>query len=312
MTQLATPILLTGATGFIGARLARQLVAQGADVAALVLPGERAQLPTGVHPYLGDVTDSVCVSRIVNTVQPGLIMHLAAVGITRPNLPFSEALRVNVGGMVNVLEAARERDCVQRIVAVGSSYEYGARRAEEGIDPFNAYSASKVAAWACARAAHNAWGAPVVWVRPFQVYGPGQRETALIPAAIHAALTGADFPMTAGEQQRDFIYVDDVVAGLLAAATTLNIEGQALDLGTDTLHRICDVVAKIWQLTDAHGKMQPGALAYRPGEVPTIPADAARARRLTGWAARVSLEAGLSQTIAALREQYVLEAYNVQ
>ena len=302
MALPAQPILLTGATGFIGTRLARQLVGLGADVAALVLPEERTQLPTGVHPYVGDVTDSVSVSRTLHTVRPGAIIHLAAIGITHPNLPLTEALRVNVGGMVNVLDAVRGLDCVQRIVAVGSSYEYGARRAAEGIDPFNAYSASKVAAWACVRAAYNAWDAPVVWVRPFQVYGPGQRETALIPAAIRAALTGADFPMTAGEQQRDFIYVDDVVEGLLAAATTSNIEGQTFDLGTEVLHRICDVVAEIWQLTDAQGTMLPGALAYRPGEVPAIPADAARTRRLIGWSAHVDLQQGLQRTIAAMRD----------
>ena len=307
MQHLAPPVLLTGATGFIGSRLARQLVTQGADVTALVLPDEQAQLPAGVRSYVGDVADAACVSHILNTVQPGLIMHLAAIGITRPNLPLAQALHVNVGGMVNVLESARELDCVQRIVAVGSSYEYGARRTEEGankwhsLDPFNAYSASKVAAWACARAAYNAWGAPIVWVRPFQVYGPGQRETALIPAAIRAALAGNDFPMTAGEQQRDFIYVDDVIAGLLVAAITPDIEGQTLDLGTETLHRICDVVAMIWELTEAQGAMQLGALAYRPGEVPAIPADTARTRQLTGWAARVNLAEGLPLTIAAMR-----------
>ena len=75
-------------------------------------------------------------------------------------------------------------DFVRRVVVIGTSYEYGARRSDDGLDPFNTYSASKVAAWAFARAAYNAWGLPVVSVRPFQVYGPGQRSEALVPAAI--------------------------------------------------------------------------------------------------------------------------------
>lgn len=300
--ELSTPVFLTGATGFIGRRLAKRLVAAGADVTALVLPGETALLPDGVCALTGDVTIPEMVTGAIATAQPALIIHLAAVGITNPDLPFTAACDVNVGGVINILDAARHVKTVHRIVLVGSSYEYGARRADDGLDPFNAYSASKVAAWAFARAAFNAWGAPVVWTRLFQVYGPGQREQALIPAAIQAALSGEDFRMTAGEQQRDFIFVEDVVEGLLAAAATTGIEGHALDLGAGQLHRIRAVVERIWALSGAQGEILAGALPYRPGEVPAIPADVDRTRRLTGWEARVALETGLQETIEVMRE----------
>ncbi|MFN2282965.1 MAG: NAD-dependent epimerase/dehydratase family protein [Anaerolineae bacterium] len=300
--QPTTPIFLTGATGFIGRRLAKRLVAAGADVAALVLPGETALLPDGVRALTGDVTIPETVTEAIATAQPALIIHLAAVGITNPDLPFTAACDVNVGGVINILDAARHVEAVRRIVLVGSSYEYGARRADDGLDPFNAYSASKVAAWAFARAAYNAWGAPVVWMRLFQVYGPGQREKALIPAAIQAALNDEDFRMTAGEQQRDFIFVEDVVEGLLAAATAPGIEGRALDIGTGQLHRIRAVVERIWALSSARRKILAGALPYRPGEVSAIPADVDRTRRLTGWASQVALETGLQKTIEAMRD----------
>ena len=301
-SQLTTPIFLTGATGFIGRRLAKRLVAAGADVAALVLPGETALLPDGVRALTGDVTIPETVTEAIATAQPALIIHLAAVGITNPDLPFTAACDVNVGGVINILDAARHVEAVRRIVLVGSSYEYGARRADDGLDPFNAYSASKVAAWAFARAAYNAWGAPVVWMRLFQVYGPGQREKALIPAAIQAALNDEDFRMTAGEQQRDFIFVEDVVEGLLAAATAPGIEGRALDIGTGQLHRIRAVVERIWALSSARRQILAGALPYRPGEVSAIPADVDRTRRLTGWASQVALETGLQKTIEAMRD----------
>ncbi|MGC9396824.1 MAG: NAD-dependent epimerase/dehydratase family protein [Anaerolineae bacterium] len=300
--ELSTPVFLTGATGFIGRRLAKRLVAAGADVTALVLPGETALLPDGVRALTGDVTLPETVTEAMTTAQPALIIHLAAVGITNPDLPFTAACDVNVGGVINILNAARHAEMVRRIVLVGSSYEYGARRTDDGLDPFNAYSASKVAAWAFARAAYNAWGAPVVWMRLFQVYGPGQREKALIPAAIQAALNGEDFRMTAGEQQRDFIFVEDVVEGLLAAATAPGIEGRALDIGTGQLHRIRAVVERIWTLSGARRKILAGALPYRPGEVPAIPADVDRTRRLTGWKSQVELEAGLQKTIEAMRD----------
>jgi len=300
--ELSTPIFLTGATGFIGRRLVERLVAAGADVTALVLPSEAALLPEGVRALTGDITIQETVAEALAEAQPALIIHLAAIGITNPDLPFTAACAVNVGGVINVLEAARAVPNVQRIILVGSSYEYGARRSDDGLDPFNAYSASKVAAWAFARAAYNAWGAPAVWMRLFQVYGPGQREQALIPAAIRAALNGDDFRMTAGEQQRDFIFVEDVVAGLLAAAVAPGIEGRALDVGSGQLHRIHSVIERIWALSHARGRILAGALPYRPGEVPAILADVDRTRRLTGWEARTRLEEGLQHTIMGMRD----------
>ncbi len=273
------------------------MVAAGADVTALVLPGEEHLLPEGARALPGDITLPATVTEAIAATQPALIVHLAAIGITNPDLPFTAACDVNVGGVINVLDAVRQSETVRRIVLVGSSYEYGARRADDGLDPFNAYSASKVAAWAFTQAAYNAWGAPVVWMRLFQVYGPGQREQALIPAAIRAALSGDDFRMTAGEQQRDFIFVEDVVDGLLAAATAPGIEGRALDVGTGQLHRIRAVVERIWALSGACGRILAGALPYRPGEVPAIPSNVDRTRRLTGWEARTGLEEGLQQTI---------------
>lgn len=301
-SELATSVFLTGATGFIGGRLTRRLLAAGAAVSALTLPDEAALLPAGARALIGDITDSATVTEALRAVRPAVVIHLAAIGITQPHLPLDVAFRVNVGGTINVLQAAREVG-VQRVVMAGSSYEYGARRGAEGLDPFNAYSASKVAAWACARAAYNTWGAPVVWLRLFQVYGPGQRNAALVPAAIRAALRGADFPMTGGDQQRDFIFVDDVVDGFLAVLTAPQVGGCAFDLGTETLRRVRDVVALIWQLTGARGQMRPGALPYRPGEVPAIPANAARTHQVLGWQAQVTLEEGLQKTIEEMRDR---------
>jgi nucleoside-diphosphate-sugar epimerase len=143
----------------------------------------------------------------------------------------------------------------------------------------------------------RAHGLPVVTVRPFQVYGPGQIPHTLIPAAIRAALDGEDLTMTPGEQRRDFIYVEDVVEGMLAAAQAPGIEGQSLDLGTGQAHTVRQVVERVWAMTGAQGHILPGALPYRPGEVMRLTADAERTAHLTGWRARVGLEEGLRRTI---------------
>jgi nucleoside-diphosphate-sugar epimerase len=107
--------------------------------------------------------------------------------------------------------------------------------------------------------------------------------------------------------------VDDVVAGMLAAADAPGVEGQSLDLGTGQAHTIRQVVGRIWAMVEARGQMLPGALPYRRGEAMHLVADAARTARLTGWRARVGLEEGLQRAVAWVGEgcagSVVLERY---
>jgi nucleoside-diphosphate-sugar epimerase len=296
-------VLVTGAAGFIGQRLVKCLVEAGARVWAGLAPDEApesvAALTAQVEQKVFDLRDAGAVQTAVTEAAPQVVFHLAAVGVTDPKINPALALEVNVRGTVNLLEAVKERG-VERVVLVGTCYEYGARESVEGLDPFNAYAASKVAAWAFGRMYWRAYGLPVVTVRPFQVYGPGQPARTLIPAAIDAALAGRDFPMTPGEQERDFIFVEDVVAGMLATAEEPGIEGESLDLGTGLVHSAQRVVERIWAMTAAPGRVLLGALPYRPGAVMHSVADADRTARLTGWRAQVGLEDGLRRTVEAI------------
>ncbi len=293
-------VLVTGATGFIGQRLVQWLVEAGARVCAGVAPDEKpervAGLPGQAQRLIFDIRDAGAVQAAASEAAPQVVFHLAAAGVTDPGIEPLAALAVNTGGTLHLLEALRGRN-VRCVVLVGTSYEYGAREGAEGLDPFNAYAASKVAAWAFGRMYWRAHGLPVVTARPFQVYGPGQPVHMLVPAAIRAALAGEDFPMTPGEQRRDFIYVEDVVEALLASTTAPGIGGESIDLGTGQTCLVRQAVERIWEMTEAQGRILVGALSYRPGEVMHLAADADLTARLTGWRARVGLEEGLRRTI---------------
>ncbi|MCP4544696.1 MAG: NAD(P)-dependent oxidoreductase [Chloroflexi bacterium] len=305
-------VLVTGAAGFIGQRLVQRLVDAGAQVYAGVAPDENPEqvdaLPTQAQRLRFDLRDAKAVQAAVVQAVPQIIIHLAAVGATNPGVDPVLALAVNAGGALHLLDALKQQaskdDHTRRVVLVGTCYEYGARKAREGVgcfDPFNTYAASKVAAWAFGRAYWREHGLPTVTVRPFQVYGPGQASHTLISAAVRAALAGNDFSMTLGEQQRDFIYVDDIVEGMLAAATSLGIEGHSLDLGTGHVHLMREVIERIWTMTSARGRIMAGALPYRSGEVMHLVADADHTARLTGWRAQVGLEEGLRCTIETIK-----------
>ena len=297
-------VLITGATGFIGRHLVRRLSGARAQIFAAASPSHGpAPRPAETKPTLQrlafDIRDAVAVRSTLDEVKPDIVFHLAAVGVTNPSVDPMLALMVNGGGVINLLEGLRGRR-MERVVLVGTCHEYGASTEDGGLDPRNAYSASKVAAWAFGRMYWRAHRLPVTTVRPFQVYGPGQSERALIPSAVKAALTGEDFPMTPGKQVRDFVFVEDVVDGMLAAALSDAAEGKSLDLGTGRGSTVLHAVERIWQLTKAKGQIRAGALSYRTGAAMNLVADADRTYQETGWRARTFLEEGLQATVHQL------------
>jgi nucleoside-diphosphate-sugar epimerase len=138
-----------------------------------------------------------------------------------------------------------------------------------------------------------------VTVRPFAVYGPGQAEHTFIPACIRAARMGADFRMSPGEQGRDWIYVSDVVEGILRAAAMPEAIGSTFNLCTGHETALYDVARAIVSEMGDPIAIQRGALPYREGEILHLVGDNARARAVLGWEPSVSLADGLRRTIAA-------------
>jgi len=303
-------VLITGAAGFIGRRLTFALAQAGADVTIVELPSADlaplhqllaadATTASRVHHYPLDIRDRATLQSHVSRIAPAYVFHLAAVGVTDPFLDLDLALSVNLSGAVCLFQACFDRPPTEtppiRLVHTGTPYEFG----ECGREPYplNPYGASKAAAFALARMYHRTRNWPIVTVRPFQVYGPGQPELALIPAAIRAARTGRSFPMTGGEQERDFVHVDDVVRGYLRAAF-FGRDGQSYDLGWGQTHTLRHVITRLYQLMGTAAIPDFGALPYRPGEVRWLPADPHPAAQDLGWQPVISLDQGLALTAA--------------
>jgi nucleoside-diphosphate-sugar epimerase len=178
-------------------------------------------------------------------------------------------------------------------VHTGTPYERG--DLDQEIGPINPYAASKAAAFAVARMFQRTKGWPIVTVRPFQVYGPGQPEPALIPSAIAAVRAGEVFRMTGGEQRRDFIYVDDLVRGYLLAAL-MGVDGHSYDLGWGVSQSLKSVIHQLFRVMEAKQEPLFGVLPYRPGELWDLRADIGAATEELDWSPRVRLEQGLTRT----------------
>jgi CDP-6-deoxy-D-xylo-4-hexulose-3-dehydrase len=291
-------VLVTGGTGFIGSHLVRRLVREGANIVLLVpdTDVERIQdVLNQVALYEIDIRTEGAVRAVLQQSSPEIVFHLAAVGVTDPFLEPDVALRVNLYGTINVVRAAAEVGA-RRIIHTGTSYEYGDLAADGQLDPISPYAASKAAAWAFCRMYHRTMDWPIVCLRLFQVYGPGQRGT-LIPSAIEAGLAGEPFATTPGEQIRDWTYIDDVIEAYLHAATAEGIDGETFDIGTGTGTSVQEVVGLLFEHIGSSRQPDIGALPYRPGEVWRLVANPELASHRLGWRARVPLAEGLTRTL---------------
>lgn len=290
-------VLVTGATGFIGRALAARLATDPDDDVAVLVRSRYRSVPLP-EPLLGitdrliviyaDLRDYHATRRAFRAIQPEQVFHLAAGGISNPFLQVDAALEQNLYATLNLLRAAFDEEGSpqpSQLIAVRTPGELSA---------MNPYAASKAAAWQfCAMYARTR-GWPIVGAMPFQTYGPGQHRRHLVSGAMAAAVAGEDFELTAGIQEKDWIYIDDVVDGLLAVRDAHLPPGTSVELGTGQLTSVADVVAKIYSLAGGKGKPQVGAVASRAGEVQAQTADVQRTKELVGWQSTVSLDQGLA------------------
>jgi nucleoside-diphosphate-sugar epimerase len=293
-------VLVTGASGFIGTHLCGRLHQMGAEVHG-VSRVVRAVEERSVRWWQGDLSDITIVQKLLSAIKPEVIFHLAShVAGAREVNRVLPTFASNLASTVNLLTVVTEVGC-QRLVLAGSLEEPSAD--EVDAVPGSPYAAAKWASRAYARMFYDLYRTPVVIARIFMVYGPGQQDLRkLIPYVILSLLKGDPPQLSTGQRPVDWIYVADVVDGLMALAFTAGVEGCTIDLGSGILVPVRDVVEQIVQVVGTGVEPLFGAVPERPFEQIRV-AETAQTHAKLGWRPTTSLKIGIEHTVAWYRQQ---------
>lgn len=275
-------VLLTGATGFIGSHVARELRGRGHEVHALVRPGSDRRrirdLESSIRFYEGQIGDL--------PMDPDIAIHLAWYAIPG-----------------KYLEAQENKDLVAqsrwfldrlkcRVVFAGTCFEYDKSdaplREDAPTAPMTLYARCKDALRQDVEKRPNS-----VWMRFFPLFGPWEDERRLIPSVIQSVLRHEDAQISPGEQRWDFLYVEDVASAVCAVAES-SLEG-CVNIGSGEAPSVREIATRIGELAGRPDLIRLGARSYRPGEPMLILADNAKLRT-TGWTRCYDLDAALRKT----------------
>jgi UDP-glucose 4-epimerase len=310
-------VCVTGAAGFIGGHVAEELLRRGHEVVGLddFSSGKRetAALLSREPQFRmveGSIADPVAVEKAVSGAKQ--VFHLAAI----PSVPVSmkepeRTTAVNVGGTVNVLEAAR-RAGTERVVLACSCAAYGdgpeqPKHETLPVRPVSPYAAQKIACELYAQTYTTAYGLPCVALRFFNVYGPRQdpksEYSAAIPRFVTRLLAGEP-PIVFGDglQSRDFVHVKDVVRACLLATTSDRAPGAVVNVASGHSASRLELIALIREAVGPQAAHL--GIEHRParaGDVRASSADLTRARELLGFAPRIPLAQGLGDVVAFFR-----------
>jgi UDP-glucose 4-epimerase len=297
--------LITGAAGFLGAALANRLVREGNVVRGVddLSTGDPNALLPEIHLTRGDINDRPKLWTLLQDVD--CVYHLAArVSVPESVLYPREYNQVNVGGTVTLMEAMRDVG-VRRVVFISSGAVYG-EQGEQPLqesaspNPHSPYAVSKLSAEYYVRTIGMLWGIETVALRVFNAYGPGQHlppvHAPVIPYFLRQTCHNGTIVVHGdGSQTRDYVYLDDVVNAMTAAASAPDISQKIINIGSGTETSVRELANLAVEV--ARGRPE---IMYNPrneGGVRRMRADLSLAEKLLGYRPVVDLKTGLQRTL---------------
>lgn len=307
-------VLVTGASGFVGSHLVNQLNRKKSKVVAL--SKKEIKSTAGIINERGSVENFQLLNEIIKKYKVNTIFHLAAqpiveIGQDNPIKTFE----VNIKGTWNILECARENN-IQKVIIASSVHVYGNNpkvpfKEEYFPQPSRPYETSKACADLLAQSFADTYDLPVEILRFVNIYGPGDFNfSRLIPKVIKSILQGDQPEVWDVGSIRDFLYIDDAINAYFMAAEKRFDNKKRLrifNFGTGEQIKIYDLVLKIIQIMGKGIKVKIEQLPEeRSHEIKKQYVSIAKAKRELGWYPKVTLDNGLSKTIAWYKDNSYL------
>ena len=291
-------LLVVGGTGFIGRAIVESALKQNFTVTVLSI--KPIQHVSHFEHIVVDIADR---EAVFDQLQGKHFDHVINLG------GYVDHARYSQGGdlvyAAHFLGVKNLVDCllgssIKTFVQIGSSDEYGNNPAPQQESqreaPFSSYSLAKALATHFLQTMYQVEGFPAAVLRPFLVYGPGQNAQRFLPQIIQNCLKDQVFPVSKGEQLRDFCFIDDFVHAVFLTLNNHRASGQVINVSSGQPIAIKEMVEKVIRITSS-GQPEFGKVPYREGENMSLYADISKAKLLLGWAPKVTLDQGLEETI---------------
>ncbi len=303
-------ILCDGTTGFVGNKLATELIKQGHDVTALQrYVSGRAPYGVNFKTAFADLNDHFAIQQLVRQLKPEVVFHVAALSpvafsYTNP----TEYLETNFVATAHLAECCmRENPNFKQFIFAGTSEEYGNQtsfpiKESAELYPNSPYAVSKVAADKYLNYMFDAYEFPITIVRPFNTYGRLRDKHFVVERIISQMLADRNGEVRLGDPEpiRDLMHMDDHVNAYLSVLGKSMAVGETFNFCTGKGVTIKDLAEKIADLTGFKGKTIWNTIPTRPLDIHTLIGDNAKAQATLKWKPTVNLETGLKRTVEAL------------
>jgi nucleoside-diphosphate-sugar epimerase len=313
-------VVITGATGFVGANLARRLVLDGHEVHLLVRSLHNTwrieEIRTSLRLHEVALEDAEALAETVARIRPDWVFHLATHGAYSSQTDLSRMVLTNITGTINLVEASL-RVGFEAFVNTGSSSEYGfkdhAPAEDEALEPNSHYALTKASATLFCRYSARAHQAHIPTLRLYSVYGPYEEPTRLVPRLITRGLRGELPPLVNPQVARDYVHIDDVTESYLLAATTppraSRDYGPIYNVGTGVQTSLGEAVETARRVLAINAEPQWATMPARQWDTNVWVADNRKIKEALGWQPRYSFEQGFRQTAEWLRARPALRSF---
>ena len=292
---------MTGCNGFIGNSVATAAISKGMQLTGLSLHGSSNRHAGATVEYLtADISNSHSLASAIGNRKFDYVINCSGY-IDHRNISQGgkELFDSHFTGLLNLIKCV-QHDGLKGFLQLGSSDEYGEASSpqQESLReaPISPYACAKVAACHLIQMMHRTEGFPGVVARLFLVYGPGQNLQRFLPQVIAGCLADKRFPVSAGDQIRDFCYIDDVAEALLILVQEKKARGEVFNVASGTGTTIRSMIEMVQSTTGA-GKPVFGEIPYRSGENMSLVADIEKISSRTGWLPTTSLQTGVETTV---------------